>query len=155
MHDPLDLVHTLTLGDVLREHARSRPAQLGAIDGDTRLDYQAVARRVNRLAHALDRDGVGPGDRVVWMGQNSFRVVELLLAAAKLGACCCPVNWRQSPEELAFVVDDLRPRVVVWQHEEIGAATAAARERVNGPTRWIAHDDDGTDGYEAWLPGGG
>lgn len=147
-------MHALTLGDVLREHARSRPAQLGAIDGDTRLDYQTFDGRVNRLAHVLDEDGVGPGDRVVWMGQNSFRVVELLLAAAKLGACCCPVNWRQSPEELAFVVDDLRPRVVVWQHEEIGESTAAARERVTVGARWIAHDVGGADSYEAWLAGG-
>jgi acyl-CoA synthetase (AMP-forming)/AMP-acid ligase II len=149
----LDLVHTLTLGDVLREHARSRPAQLGAIDGHTRLDYQALDSRVNRLARALDTDGVAPGDRVVWMGQNSFRVMELLLAAAKLGACCCPVNWRQSPEELAFVLDDLRPRVVVWQHEEVGAAAADARERVSLAAKWIAHDENGPDGYEAWLAG--
>ena len=80
----MDLVHTLTLGDLLREHARSRPARLGAVDGDIRFDYQALDTRVNRVAHALDAYEAEPGDRVVWTGQNSFRVVELLLAAAKL-----------------------------------------------------------------------
>ena len=32
-----------------------------------------------------------------------------LLAAAKLGAMFCPANWRQTPDELAFVIDDLDP----------------------------------------------
>ena len=36
-----------------------------------------------------------------------FRVQELLLACARLGAVFCPANWRQQPDELAFVIDDL------------------------------------------------
>ena len=32
----------------------------------------------------------------------------------------CPANWRQQPDELAFVIDDLAPAVVVWQEEEVG-----------------------------------
>jgi long-chain acyl-CoA synthetase len=145
------LVHTLTLGDVLREHARSRPSRTGAVDGDERLTYAALDGRVNRLSSAFAAAGVDAGERVVWMGQNSFRVLEVLLAAAKLGALFCPLNWRQSPEELAFVVDDLAPRVVVWQDEEVGVVTAATRRRVRAEPRWVRHDGDGPDGYEAWL----
>ena len=40
----------------------------------------------------------------------------------------CPANWRQSPEELAFVIDDLDAKVVVWQEAEIGDGVRAARE---------------------------
>ena len=96
------LVHALTLGDVLREHARSRPLQVAVVDGDVRLDYRALDGRVNQLADQFGRAGVERGERVCWLGQNSFRVLETLLAAAKLGAFFCPVNWRQSPDELAF-----------------------------------------------------
>src|SRR6202043_2284636 len=96
------------------------PGQLAAIDGAVRVDYRALDARVNQLADRLATVGVANGERVCWLGQNSFRVLELLLAAAKLGALFCPVNWRQSPDELAFVVNDLDPRVVVWQHEEVG-----------------------------------
>jgi acyl-CoA synthetase (AMP-forming)/AMP-acid ligase II len=148
----VDAVHGLTLGDVLREHARSRPLQLGAVDGDRRLPYPALDGRVNQLAHALAAEGVGPGERVAWLGQNSFRVLETLLAVAKLGAMCCPLNWRQTPDELAFVLTDLQPRVVLWQEEEIGTVVAEARRRVDGDARWIQHDRD-PDGYEAWLAG--
>jgi len=89
-------LHGLTLGDVLREHHRSRPEGLAAVDADVRLTYADLDQRVNRLANALLSSGVGAGDRVVWLGQNSFRLLECLLAAAKVGAYFCAANWRQS-----------------------------------------------------------
>ena len=47
--------------------------------------------------------------------------METLLAAARLGAMFCPANWRQSPAELAALLEDLEPHAVIWQDEEIGA----------------------------------
>ena len=150
-----DLLHNLTLGDVLREHSRGRPQRLAAVDGEVRLTYPALDARVSRLVRALAAVGVGPGDRVLWLGQDSHRVLELLLAAAKLGALFCPANWRQTADELAFVVDDLSPTVVVWQELEVGEAVAAARTAITHEARWIRHDttDDDPDGYEAFLAG--
>ena len=55
---------------------------------------------------------MGPGDRMLWLGQNCHRLLEGLLAAAKLGAVFCPANWRQSPAEFAFVIGDSDPAVV-------------------------------------------
>ncbi len=127
---------------------------LGAIDGDRRLAFPDLDNRVNRLANALAREGVARGERVLWLGQNSFRVLELLLASSKLGAMFCPANWRQSPDELAFVIDDLSARVVVWQEEEVGAMVRAGRERATSAARWIQHDDDGPAGYEPFLASG-
>jgi len=148
-----DLLHNLTLGDLLREHARSRPDVLAAVDGDVRRTYSELDDRVNRLAHALHEAGVRAGDRVLWLGQNSFRVLELLGASAKLGALFCPVNWRQTADELAFVIDDLAPALVVWQEEEVGEAVRAARALATHQTRWIRHDTEAGDlnGYEAFL----
>lgn len=127
---------------------------LAVVDGSIRLTYPELDDRVNRLANALAGEGVTTGDRVLWLGQNSFRVLELLLACSKLGAMFCPANWRQSPDELAFVIDDLSSRVVVWQEEEVGETVQAGRARATSSARWIQHDDDGPDGYEAFLISG-
>jgi acyl-CoA synthetase (AMP-forming)/AMP-acid ligase II len=146
-------LHGLTLGDVLREHRRSRPAQTAAIDGDVRLNYSQLDARVNQLANALRSAGVGSGDRILWLGQNSFRLVECLLAASKMGAYFCAANWRQSAEELTFALDDLAPSVVVHQAAEIGATVQAARvaSSAAGGARWIQHDNGE---YEAFLGSG-
>jgi acyl-CoA synthetase (AMP-forming)/AMP-acid ligase II len=128
--------------------------QLAAVEGEWRLTYPALDDRVNRVARALAAEGVGTGERVLWLGQNSFRVLELLLATAKLGGMFCPANWRQSPDELAFVIDDFAPKVVVWQEEEVGPTVSAGRERATADAHWIRHDDDGPHGYEALLASG-
>jgi acyl-CoA synthetase (AMP-forming)/AMP-acid ligase II len=142
-------VHTLTLGDVLREHRRSRPGATATVDGDARQTYPELDERVNRLANALAADGFGTGDRVLWLGQNSARLLETLLAAAKLGGICCPVNWRQAPDELAFVIDDADAQVVLWQEQEIGESVRAGRAASAGRGAWIQLD--GPDEYEALL----
>ena len=132
-----------SLADVLRSHARTRPDAPAFADGELTLDWRSAATRVHRAANALRAAGVGPGDRVLWLGQNSFRIQELLLACCEIGAMFCPANWRQQPDELAFVIDDLAPAVVVWQEEEVGPSVRAGRGRAGHAARWIRHDSDG------------
>jgi long-chain acyl-CoA synthetase len=146
----MDLLHVLTLGDVLREHRRSHPAGTALVCGDTRYTYREFDDRVNRLVHALSAEGVGPGDRILWLGQNCHRVLELLLAAAKVGAVFCPANWRQSADELAFVLEDCSPKVVVWQQEEVGGPVLEARAQAGSEARWLQHDGGE---YEAFIDG--
>ncbi|MFD8528606.1 AMP-binding protein [Streptosporangium canum] len=136
------MIHRLTLSDVLAEHARSRPRVTAVVDGEARLTYPELDERVTRLADALAARGVTAGDRVLWLGRNGHPVLELLLASSRLGAIFCPANWRQSTDELSFVVDDLTPKVVVWERSE-----AAAPLSDDG---WILAGD----GYEAFLSSG-
>jgi len=150
------VLHSLTLHDVLEEHRRSRPEHLAAVSEDLRLSYPQLADRVVRLANALQDAGVGRGDRILWLAQNDPGVLEGIIAAGMLGAMFCPVNWRQTADELAFVIDDLEPRVVVWQHAEIGAAAQAARaQATHRDALWLALDGgDDAAGYEAFVANG-
>ncbi|GIH80741.1 AMP-binding protein [Planobispora longispora] len=136
------MIHQLTLSDVLAEHARSRPQVTAVADGEVRLTYPELDERVTRLANALAARGVTAGERVLWLGQNAHAVLELLLASSRLGAIFCPANWRQSADELSFVLEDLTPKVVVWERSE-----AAAPLSGDG---WILAGAD----YEAFLAGG-
>src|SRR5687767_3802440 len=122
----IDRLHALALGDVLAEHGRRFPDRVAVVCGGTRLTWRELDERVDRLAAVLTEGGVGPGDVVLWLGQNCHRLLEGLLAAARVGASFCPANWRQSVDELRFVIDDTRPAAVLWQDEEIGAAVRAA-----------------------------
>lgn len=147
--DDFSLIRMHGLGDILREHRRSRPQLLATVEGEVRLSWPELDRRINRLANVLSKQGVGQGDRILWLGQNSFRLLETLLAAAKLGALFCPANWRQSSAEILHVLQDLQPRVVIWQQAEVGQQATAAREQYAGACLWIQHD--APDGYEALL----
>ncbi|MGH9028323.1 MAG: AMP-binding protein [Acidimicrobiales bacterium] len=146
-----DALHDLTLADVLRGHASTRPQTPATVCGGDRSDFSALDARVNRLSNALSERGVGPGDRILWLGQNCHRLLESLLAAATLGAVFCPANWRQSAAEFRFVIEDCEPSVVLWQEAEIGEALREVREADTSEALWIQHDGSGDDGYEPML----
>src|SRR3954451_9321044 len=148
----MDLLHTTTLADVLREHGRSWPSKTALVCGDDRYTYAEFDQRASRLANALRERGVGTGDRILWLGQNCHTILEALLAAAKLGASFCPANWRQSPDEFAYVLTDLDPAVVLWQADEIGEPIVKARESTQSRASWIGCDaaagQHGDDAYD-------
>ena len=152
-----DRLHTFTLADIAREHARSYPGRVAMVDGAVRHTWPEHDERIARLANALSTAGVGRGDVVLWTGQNSHRILECLGACARLGAVLCIVNWRQSADELAFVLDDADAKVVIWQQDEVGEVVRTARAAAgNGRAVWLRHDGDATDpdGYEAFLATG-
>ena len=151
---PIDLLHSLTLGDIVREHRRSYPSRVAMVDDDVRLTWPQFDDRVNQLANALLSSGFEPGDRILWLGQNSFRVLEGLCAAAKVGGVFCPANWRQSAKELAFVIDDVDPKLVIWQQREIGDAIREARGMSKSTALWLQHDATGDGSYEAFVATG-
>jgi acyl-CoA synthetase (AMP-forming)/AMP-acid ligase II len=151
----MNALHSTSLGDVLRQHRRSWPAQTAVVCGEHRFDYPALDQRATRLASALSARGVGEGACVLWIGQNCHRLLEALLACAKVGAIFCPVNWRQSDAELAHVIGDAKPRVVFWQGAELGETAKRARELTKDhEALWVEHDAGGPDGYEALVASG-
>ncbi len=149
----------ITVGDVISEHRRSYPDKLALADGAYQLTWPEFDERVNRLANALRGTGLGPGDRILWLGQNSFRVYELLGAAAKIGAMVCPGYWRWAPPEMAFAIEDFQPKVVIWQEEEIGSTVRVARavSPAAESALWLRHDyapENPELGYEEFLASG-
>ena len=50
--------------------------------------------------------GLRRGEKLVWCGQNSPGVVRVVHAARKVGAVAVPLNYRLTPEEAQYVVDN-------------------------------------------------
>ena len=97
--------------DPLALHARLQPDKVALVDDrpDGTLiirSFRELNDETNCLANALQALGVRPRDRVVWCGQNSAGVVLMVHAARKIGAIAVPMNYRLSPEEAAYVVDN-------------------------------------------------
>lgn len=77
-----------------------------------RYSYQAAYERVCRLANALDRLGIRPGDRVGVMDWNTYRHFELYMAISGIGAVILQMNPRLAAEDIAYVVGHSEARFI-------------------------------------------
>jgi long-chain acyl-CoA synthetase len=138
------------LGDILGEHRRSMPQRTALVCGQHRNSWAETDDRVHRVAAAMANAGVGRGDRVLWLGQNSHRLLETLFAAARLGAILCPAGWRLGADDIAFLVDDVEPSLVLYQD----ATIRTARSGSGFAGTWIRVDGPDSE-YEQWLASAG
>ena len=106
----------LTIGHLLRHgstvFARTRVA---TFDGERirTSTFSDVAARVGRLAAALTRLGVQPGDRVGTFCWNHQQHLEAYLAVPCMGAVVHPLNVRLFPDQLTHVINHAEDRFVI------------------------------------------
>jgi len=79
----------------------------------TRTSYAVVLDRVKRLSVALARLGVRPGDRVATLAWASQEHLESYLAIPSIGAVLHTLNLRLHPDDLTYIVNDARDRVLL------------------------------------------
>jgi fatty-acyl-CoA synthase len=108
----------------LARHALMQPEATALRFLGHTITWSELDRRVTALAGALSRRGVGFGDRVLVLMLNRTEFIESVLAANVLGAIAVPVNFRMTPPEIAFLVDDCEARVVVTEPVLASVATA-------------------------------
>ncbi|MGO3151722.1 MAG: o-succinylbenzoate--CoA ligase [Galactobacter sp.] len=111
----------------------SKPA---IIAGERTLTYADLEEAASRAAAAFADAGVGPGDRVAYLGENSPEFVEVLFAAGRIGAVTVPLNTRLAPGELAYQLDDAGVSVLVYDDSLAGAAVPAAATAETDVATW-------------------
>ncbi len=108
----------------LERHAYMQPGATALRFMGNTVTWAGLRDRVAALAGALSRRGVENGDRVMILMLNRTEFVESVLAANMIGAIAVPVNFRLTPSEIAFLVDDCEARVMIT--EPVLAPVAAA-----------------------------
>lgn len=137
---------TETLAGFVERHAQQRPDDIAMRFGDRQWSWAQWASRIRRAAGALRDAGVRRGDCVAFVDKNHPACLEILFAAASIGAVTTVVNWRLAGGELAHVLDDSRPRLI-FVGAELRAAVEAAAGRAAGVERVVVVDDE----YESLL----
>ena len=102
-----------TIAELVRTHASQRPLLPALSFADMTWTFADLHERSSRTAQALASAGVKAQDRVAYLGKNAPELFALLFGAAKLNAVTVAVNWRLAPEEVAYILDDARAKVLV------------------------------------------
>ena len=103
----------MNLADLTRFWGKTRSQQQAIVFGDTSQTWAEVDAITDALARGLAARGVRKGDRVAVMMLNRPELAHVILATLKLGAISVPLNFRLTAKELAPMVVDSAPRVVI------------------------------------------
>ncbi len=117
---------SVDLVDITAKRAALTPDRIAfedALSGRT-LTYAALDDRAARAAAVLADLGVGREDRIAILCRNRIEFFEILFACGKLGAILVPLNWRAPSVELAPLLNDCTPRVLIFGAEDAVCASA-------------------------------
>ena len=117
------------------------------MEGERSLTYRELDRLVDAAAGWLTANGVGRGDRVALLAENSTAYAALMLAAARTGCILACQNWRLTARELRHCISLVEPKMVLVSDrfatllDEVdggGGDGAAARHRLDDrlAARW-------------------
>jgi acyl-CoA synthetase (AMP-forming)/AMP-acid ligase II len=115
--------------------ARREPNAVAIADGGRVITYGALATRVAKLATLLGERGVRAGDRVALLSENRAEYLELMLAAAAVGAIVACQSWRIALGELTHCVSLAEPALAIASprfRDRVGAAGFAGEVLVFG-----------------------
>ncbi len=87
------------------------------IHQDVRYTYAEFHRRVHRLAGALRRAGIEPGDRVAYLAPNIPVLLEAHFAVPLTGALLVTINTRLNSKEIAYILNHSQAKLLVVDSE--------------------------------------
>src|SRR5580692_10342218 len=137
----------------IARHAHTKPDAVYLRFEGRSITWSQLERRVTAVAAAMARRGVRAGDRVAIMMTNRPEFLETMFAANALGAIAVPVNFRLSPDEIAFILTDSGAALLVVD-ATTGPAAAAARAACSHEIGFVSVGDTvGADPYFPTAPG--
>jgi fatty-acyl-CoA synthase len=116
----------------LERAAAIYPQHIAVIHGASQQTYAEFYGRTRRLASALSRRGIGPGDTVCVLLANTPPMLEAHYGVPMLGAVLNAMNTRLDAAVLAFQLDHAEAKVVIYDREfapVMRAALASAKVR--------------------------
>ncbi|KVK68003.1 acyl-CoA synthetase [Agrobacterium sp. TS43] len=94
----------MNLSHFLTQAARRNPADIGFVWGEKTWTWAEMDARVDAMAQALVTEfGVRKGDRILVQSSNNNQMFESMFACFRVGAVWVPTNYRQSPDEVAYL----------------------------------------------------
>jgi long-chain acyl-CoA synthetase len=100
------------LGDLVREHAQARPTQPALVQGTSVLSYGELDALMDRVAAALQRDGIQQGDAIALAGTSTPLQAALFLGALRAGVTVAPLAASVTANDFASMLADAQARLL-------------------------------------------
>jgi long-chain acyl-CoA synthetase len=133
----IELAAEWPLEEAIRDWARNSPTLPAVTFGEETLSYGDLDRQTNEIANALLAVGCKAGDRIAIVVKNCAESYLTLIAARKIGAVQVAMNWRYSPREIAWIVNDCQSPILLLDKDLLASADAV-HAAIGRPVRLFA-----------------
>ena len=101
--------------DWVEHHSKMHSNKVAITDYslNKKISYKELNLSSCRMANFLQNMGVGHSDRVAILSKNHSIFFELQFACSKIGSIMVPLNWRLTANELAFILNDCEPSLLI------------------------------------------
>jgi long-chain acyl-CoA synthetase len=137
-----------TVAELIRAHASARPDHAALAHEKRTVTYSALDRWVDRVASALQREGVGPGGTVAVAAAPTLDYVAIFLGSLRAGVAVAPLPTSSTPQTLAAMIVDAGARILFLDRASADAM-AAVDPAPAAPIVLI--DDPGPRGLQGWM----
>jgi long-chain acyl-CoA synthetase len=136
------------MGDILRQRAQDGPNHPAVImETGEAVTYAEFDALVDRVAAALQRDAVQPGEAVAVCALSSIAYAAVFLGGLRAGVAVAPIAPSSTPEAIAGMVADCGARLFF-----LDAGVAEAQAQAPIPVRQIALDgSSAAEAFDTWL----
>ena len=100
------------IADFIRDHARERPTHPALADARQQIDYAELDARMDRIAAALQREGLAPGDAIAICADASVDYATVFLGALRAGIAVAPLAPSSTSTSLARMLEDAEARLL-------------------------------------------
>jgi len=129
-----------------RRTRRLYPEREAVVDGSRRFTYREFFERCDRFSAFLRSLGIGPGDRVATLANNSHAHLEAFYAVPQIGAVLVPINYRLTADDVEYILEHSGSRVVCAYADGI-ERVQAVRGKLSALERVVAFDGPGPEGW--------
>ena len=136
------------IADLIHQHAVDEPTRIALIESGHRISYAELDAYMDRVASALQRDGLQPGDAIAICAASTWAYGAVFLGALRAGVVVAPLAPSSTAESLARMVQDAQAKLLF-----VDASVEAILGRIDLPTaQRVALDDSvGGKALSSWL----
>jgi len=136
------------IAELVRVHAREAPTSPALVDGQRALDYGGLDALMDRIAAALQRDGLKAKDTIAICAASSVDYAAVFLGALRAGIAVAPLAPGSSQASLARMMSDAEARMLFV---DSGSAEAIGTAANSGIPRIALNGSLAGRGFDDWL----
>ena len=107
----------LTFGTIIKQNASKYKHKTAVIFQDSKMTYNELNNRANKIANAFLNRSFKKGDKVAVMLKNHSAYIEIIAGLSKIGVIIVPISYRLVGPEIQYILQNSESRGIIIASE--------------------------------------